>query len=290
MPVLLVTPDAGVSLLHQRQVFLMQGRIMWKIASIACSVAGLLLVTLVTDLPATQRWGNLQGQVIYNGDPPAPVALKITKDREECCQHNLVDESLVVHPLNHGLMNVLVFLYPNRGDQVVVHPGYESWEKAEKKLDNKACRFDPRVVLLWTKQTLLIGNSDPIGHNAMIDTRKNPPINVTVPSGGTVRKQFAVEEREPVPVSCSIHPWMRGWVLIRDNPYMAVTDENGHFEIQNVPAGKWTFVFWHEKTSFLTDVVVAGKAANWKRGRTEILIEPGANDLGVVTVKPDLFQ
>ena len=41
-------------------------------------------------------------------------------------------------------------------------------------------------------------------------------MNVTIPSGGSIKKSFEKEERVPVPVSCSIHPWMRGWLLIRD--------------------------------------------------------------------------
>ncbi len=167
-----------------------------------------------------------------------------------------------------------------------IHASYEADAKSDRKLDNDACRFNPHVLLLWKQQTLLIGNSDPIGHNAMVDTRKNPPINVTIPSGETVRHTFALAEREPVSVSCSIHPWMRGWLLIRDNPYMAVTDEHGKFEIKNLPVGKWEFAFWQERSSFLTDVAVNGKESHWKRGRVEIDIQPGDNDLGVVTVQP----
>ncbi len=235
---------------------------------------------------SADEWGNLKGQFLYGGDPPQPDKLTITKDEQECCQHNLVDESLVVQREDHGLRSVVVFLYPARDQQVAVHPSYDADEKAEWKLDNQACRFDPHVLLLWKRHTLLIGNSDPIGHNAMVDTRKNRPINVTIPSGETIRHKFTLEEREPIAVSCSIHPWMRAWLLVRDNPYMAVTDEHGRFEIKNLPVGKWEFAFWQERASFLTDVVLNGQPVRWKRGRTEIEIKPGDNDLGVVTIEP----
>ena len=137
--------------------------------------------------------------------------LTITKDQEECCKHNLVDESLIVNPDGHGLKNVVIYLAGSERD-TAIHPDYSAAEGTELELDNKACRFDPRVVLFWTKQTLMIGNTDPIGHNAMIDTQKNPPVNVTIPSGGSWKKSFSEEERLPVSVSCSIHPWMRGWL------------------------------------------------------------------------------
>ncbi len=243
-----------------------------------------VLICLRSDTVVAEEWGNLKGTFIYGGDPPQPARLVITKDEQECCQHHLVDESLVIQTGNHGLQNVIVFLYPARDQRVTIHPSYQADENREQKLDNAACRFAPRVLLLRRPQTLLIGNSDPIGHNAMMDTRKNPPINVTIPSGGTVRYSFGHEEREPVSVSCSIHPWMRGWILIRDNPYMAVTDEHGQFEIQDLPVGKWEFAVWQERATFLTDVVINDTPVQWKRGRVEIEIKSGENDLGVVTV------
>ena len=252
--------------------------------------AVLLLLLLVAGSCGAQEWGHLRGRFVFAGDPPAPKKLTITKDQEECCKHNLVDESLVVNPDGHGLKNVVIYLAPARNEKLPIHPDYAAAEGTELELDNKACRFDPRVALLWTKQTLMIGNTDPIGHNAMIDTQKNPPVNVTIPSGGALKKSFSEEERLPVPVSCSIHPWMRGWLLIRANPYMAVTDDQGRFEMKNVPVGTWEFVFWHERATYLTEVQVDGKPAQWRRGRTSIAIQPDGVDLGVVTVAAERFQ
>ncbi len=236
------------------------------------------------------EWGNLCGQYVYDGEPPEPAKLRITKDEDECCKHRLVDESLVVNKENHGLKNVVIYLLPGRDVTVPVHPRYAATARQTRRLDNLACRFDPRVVLLWKRQTLVIGNSDPIGHNAMIDARKNRPLNVTIPSGGSFRHRFAVAERAPVSVSCSIHPWMRGWILVRDTPYMAVTDKDGKFTIKNLPVGEWEFVVWHEKPTFVTDVVRSEEPCHWKRGRFRWQIKSGDNDLGVVHVAAKLFQ
>lgn len=38
---------------------------------------------------------------------------------------------------------------------------------------------------------------------------------------------------------------------------MALTDEHGHFEIRNLPAGSWRFVAWHERTG---DLAIMGNA------------------------------
>ena len=78
--------------------------------------------------------------------------------------------------------------------------------------------------------------------------------------------------------------------MIKDNPYMAVTDETGMFEIKDLPTGEWTFQFWQEAAGYLSDVKVDGKAEKWKKGRTELTIAAGENDLGTVAVAPALFE
>jgi plastocyanin len=258
----------------------------------ACFVTMVLLsVGCMTTQVIAADWGDLRGQVVYDGDPPKPKAVSITKDKPFCGKHNLVQESLLVNTKNKGIKNVIVFLYLGRGasDSCDVHESYEETAKAEVVLDNDKCRFNPHVVLLRTSQTLKLGNSDPIAHNVKIDTFTNPPINYTLPSGGSMSHQFAKEERLPAQVSCSIHPWMKGWLVIRKHPYMAVTDEDGKFEIKNLPAGEWQFTFWQERAGYLREVKV-GDTQTSRRGRANITIRAGDNDLGVIKAGPKLFE
>jgi hypothetical protein len=67
---------------------------------------------------------------------------------------------------------------------------------------------------------------------------------------------------------------------------MAVTDKDGRFSIPNLPAGKWTFQFWHEKLQFLQKVQIDGVAKTWQRGRVEITVDSGqTTDIGTATVR-----
>jgi hypothetical protein len=254
-------------------------------------MGALLFVTLMSASVTAAEWGNLTGQFIYDGDPPKPPAAKITKDKECCGKHNVIDESLLVNPENRGIRNVIVFLVTDEGAELPVHESYQESENDELLLDNDKCRFNPHVLLLRTSQTLKVGNSDPIGHNAKIDTfeRENPPVNITIPSGDFRTFNYVKRERLPVRVSCSIHPWMMGWVVIRDNPYMAVTDENGKFTIKNLPVGTYEFMFWQEAAGYVDEVTVDGKKKSWRR-TVEIKIDTGDNDMGVMKVAPDLFD
>jgi hypothetical protein len=44
---------------------------------------------------------------------------------------------------------------------------------------------------------------------------------------------------------------MSGYVRVFENPYFAVTDDDGKFTIPNAPVGKFRLVAWHEKVGYL---------------------------------------
>jgi hypothetical protein len=249
------------------------------------------LIGLILTAPASAQWGTLTGQFILDGDVPSPPPIVVTKDQEICGKHNLVDESLVVNPDNKGIANIVLYLSLGRGDKAPkAHPDYATTADAKVRLDNKNCRYEPHVQLLRTSQTLLVGNLDPIGHNTKVDTVKNPNINPIIPANGEITQQFTKEENLPTKVSCSIHPWMIAYVVIKESPYMAVTDADGKFTIENLPEGKWEFRVWQEKVGYIQNVVVGGKKEKWDKGRLEVTVKGGDVDLGEIKVPAATFK
>jgi plastocyanin len=237
-----------------------------------------------------EEWGDLTATFVYDGEIPSESPLKVTTDVEFCGKFKLVDESLVVNPESKGIANVFAYLYIGRTDTPPkVHPSYDKSAKDEVTVDNNKCRFEPHAAVLRSSQTLLMTNSDEVGHNCKVDTIINSPINYTIPAGGKLKHQFTVAERLPSRVSCSIHPWMSGWLLVKDNPYMAVSDENGKLVIKNLPVGQWTIQFWQEKAGYISDVIQDGKPAKWSRGRLEVKIAPGENHLGTIKLGEAAF-
>lgn len=63
---------------------------------------------------------------------------------------------------------------------------------------------------------------------------------------------------------CSIHPNMLAYVFVSPNPWAAVVGENGHFEIDGVPAGSWKLEVWnpHAKAAPKTVSVRSGGSTN----------------------------
>lgn len=269
-----------------------------RLKGLVVLASGLLLVA-AGHAACGAEWGDLTGRFVYAGTPPAPEKLKITSDQPVCGKHDLLSETLVVDAKSKGVQNIVVYLYQNKATgrstpydklEVPIHDDYLALEKEPVKIDNLGCRFEPHIALVWTRQKVLLGNSDPVGHNVKIDCQVNDTPNEMIPSGGTVERSFASPERMPAPVSCSVHPWMKAYVVVRDTPYMAVTDKEGRFTLKNLPVGEWQFMFWQERAGYVSEVTIGGKAEQWKRGIKTITIKPGTQDLGDVSLSPTLFK
>lgn len=239
------------------------------------------LVTVVGTLTCAAtsgaEWGGLTGRVIVDGTPPQLTPLVVAKD-QYCIDHKPTNEGIVVGD-DHGLANTVIYLRLSLGEKVDVHPDYAASLDKPVVLDNHMCHFVPHVTLARTNQTITLKNSDPVGHNTNLGT-----FNQIIPAGTEVPTKITHAEVTPKNVTCNIHPFMKGYVLIQDHPYMAVSDEHGKFQINNIPAGKHGFTFWHEAGGFMKNMKI-GSATSDRRGTIEVTIKPGETvDLGEIKV------
>jgi hypothetical protein len=220
-------------------------------------------------------WGTLKGTFKFVGTPPAASRLNVDKDTEVCGKSApIMDHSLVVGS-GGGISNIVVYARAKR-----VHDSAKPLEAGQGTpvvFDQKNCTFLTQVQAIQVGQPLDIKNSDPIGHNTKIDPRTGVPFNQNLPAGETVAYIATAEEAFPASVSCSIHPWMRAYLLPRKDKYFAVTDENGAFEIANLPAGEDVELqVWHERgTGASGALVLDRKDLKWtSKGRLKVKLEP----------------
>jgi hypothetical protein len=82
---------------------------------------------------------------------------------------------------------------------------------------------------------------------------------------------------------------MSGYLLVRDDPYAAISDKSGALRLKKLPIGRWTFVIWHEQGR-VRKAILGGKEIELERGRVTLEINPGKNDLGDVKLLPDNFR
>lgn len=181
--------------------------------------------------------GTIKGVVKFKGTPPKPEKLDVNKDTAVCAVTEKIDKALVVSD-GGGIEYAVVSL-----------PGIESGKKfSDEKttLDQKGCEYLPHITLLPAGKELDILNSDGILHNIHTYGEKNKPVNVAQPKfKKVVKASFA--EPEHVKVTCDVHGWMKGWIVVMDNPYYTETDSNGAFTLTDVPAGDYELQVWQEK-------------------------------------------
>lgn len=249
-------------------------------------MVGAFFACCVVASAAADEWGTLKGRFVLGGDAAAPGALTVDKDVEICGKHKLVAEELVIGE-GKGVANVVVFV---RDKKVKVKPELAAAAKdAKPVLDNLNCRFEPHVLFVQAGQEFTIKNSDTVGHNSNIGSIKSPS-NDLIPAGGQVTKKFNSDEAVPAQVTCNIHPWMKGWIVVRDNPYAAVSKADGSFEIVDLPAEEVELQFWHEKAGYIGEMTISGKKETVKKGRMKKGIKAGDNDLGEVILDIGLFK
>jgi len=229
-------------------------------------------------------WADLSGIFVYDGKVPVPKPLVINKDVKFFGKLGLVDESLVVDKKTGGVANIVLYV---RTPKIAIHPDYAKNVKKSVRLDNKGARFVPRILPLWLKkQEICLCNSDAVPHNSNLQPFGDRGFNLLIAPKEELTRKLNVEQNIPAPVSCNFHPWMRGYVLPRSNPYVAVTSKDGSFKLSKLPAGKKLEIqVWHEKVGYL----VAKKG--WRFGRFKITLQAGGNmDLGKIKLKPMLFK
>jgi hypothetical protein len=244
------------------------------------SIIAIAVACLGATTASSAEWGNLSGRFVFEGTAPTPAKINVDKDVQVCGNHNLTDESLIVGDKG-GVANVVVWV---RTKDISVHPDYAAAANEKVVLDNHNCRFEPHVLGMRDTQKLEVKNSDSVSHNTNAALTEKP-FNVIIAANTASEVGSEKAELLPAKVTCNIHPWMTGYLLVRPDPYFAISDKDGKFEIKNLPAGsEIEFQVWHEKSGYVTKAKVDGKDAGWTRGRFKKTIKPGNNDLGDIKV------
>jgi len=114
-------------------------------------------------------------------------------------------------------------------------------------MDQKDLKFIPHILPITEGSTVNFINNDDVLHNVFSPDKCATNFNLgTWPKGETRSHTFENEGCYSV-VLCNVHPEMEAWILVLQNPYFAVTDEKGEYNIKDIPAGSYSLVAWHER-------------------------------------------
>jgi hypothetical protein len=189
--------------------------------------------------------GTAKGVVFFTGEKPEIKPVTDIAGNAFCKSHHdtapMQDKFLFgKNGEKDTLQNVLVY----------VSKGLEGKEFEPKKtpvlLDQVGCMYTPHVVAVMVGQELDVRNSDDTLHNVMSTPRDNEPFNFGQPVAGQVNKLTFEAPEMKMNTKCFMHPWMNAYIHVLENPFFAVTGEDGSFEIKGLPPGEYELSVLHE--------------------------------------------
>jgi plastocyanin len=257
----------------------------------AVSFSSAAALCLLTSISIAQETATLRMQIVVDGAVPGPKQIAGVNDAF-CAEFPLLTDSLLVGEKGE-LKNFALILDEDRTKIQLPDAALKAPEETHV-LDNNRCMFQPKIVVARPGQTIQVKNSDNTGHNANFQFLRNPPTNFLIPAGQSKDLKLKPDLVEPtaMPVDCNIHPWMKAFVIVKQHPFVGISNDQGIIEIPDLPTGKGVvFRLWHEATRAIGEIEVGGKSQKLSRGnRWELELKPGVNDLGVVKLSAKLFS
>jgi len=184
--------------------------------------------------------GTIRGTVKWDGPPPHLAPAAINKDPEICDpqgQKHRDLERLLIAP-NGGVANTVVYLKDvTRGKPMDLPP-------ARQSLNQRSCRYEPHILLVPLQGNVKIKSSDPILHTVHMSGAAD--YNLPFPFKDQVVSR-SMNRDGVVQLRCNAgHTWMNAEMMVATNPYYAVTNADGEFQLTQVPPGEYEIVAWHE--------------------------------------------
>lgn len=117
------------------------------------------------------------------------------------------------------------------------------------------CSFGPFTGVIRADESVRFVNHDSIKHTLHTYSLKGRKAKImrtlhtqSLRAQGQTEKDFPAKKlhrASAVVLTCDRHDFMENWLYMVKNPYYAISDESGNFEIGQVPPGDYKLVAWH---------------------------------------------
>lgn len=113
-------------------------------------------------------------------------------------------------------------------------------------MNQKNLVFIPHVLPVVAGTTVDFLNSDDVLHN-VFSPDKCCKFDLGTYGKSVSKSQKFDKAGSQAVLLCNLHPEMEAYVVVLQNPYFALSDKEGNFKIENVPAGNYVLKVWNEK-------------------------------------------
>lgn len=211
--------------------------------------------------------GAIRGKVTIEGGSPRPMAFNLVTIPDPVFCGRISNgtgwrfvEDFIIGP-DKGLKDVVVTLKNAKKGKPFILP--------KVYIEAKDCDFIPFVNVLRDHDKVTVVNVDPVEHDiqgyetarergARVLFNRPLPMNPFHTLAGFVSDEPTYLAGEPMVeevhlrrgrntfvMQCGFHPYMFSWGVVVDNPYYAITKEDGLFELTDVMPGTYILTAWH---------------------------------------------
>ena len=190
--------------------------------------------------------GTIVGKVVFEGKTPRIGKLPVESD-PHCVKLRdgkpLLTDTFVFGE-GQSMANVIVSVVSNL-------PKIKHTVPSEPfTLSQQGCQYEPHVFAVQAGQELQVVNPDGINHNVHLLPEKNKEMNRAMANSTAKFIYHTKHAEEPFVIKCDVHSWMKAYCGVFDHPYFSVTEVDGKFSIEGLPAGTYDVEAWHEFKGF----------------------------------------
>jgi hypothetical protein len=194
--------------------------------------------------------GSITGAVIFDGAAPARATIERDTD-PVCAKTTGLAEDVIVS--DGKLRDVLVRVVKGA-------KGPFAAPTAPVLITQHDCRYEPHVSAVLVGQPIAIRNGDATYHNVHVSKAGKNLWNLSQPAGDPdLVKDTPGAAGDVISLHCDVHAWMQAWSVVVDNPYFAVSGDDGAFTITGLPPGTYTLEAWHPTLGTRTAKVTIGR-------------------------------
>jgi tetratricopeptide (TPR) repeat protein len=129
-----------------------------------------------------------------------------------------------------------------------------------QKFNIDRCRSDKYVIGINNGEDILVENTDPIVHEIATYEIRGPHIQQksnrqVLPKTSQIRSAFIDHRANEFTIKCNLHPFLQTRGFMVENPYYAITGEDGTFNIPDIPPGTYEVLAWHPLIPTLTGTI-----------------------------------
>ncbi len=111
------------------------------------------------------------------------------------------------------------------------------------RMSQRGLQFIPNLLPIRIGTNVEFPNLDEIQHNVLSYSKQK-----RFDLGRYGKDESPAVQRFDKPglvrLNCDVHPHMRAYILVLDSPFFTLTDTNGSYRLENLPAGRFALKTW----------------------------------------------